>query len=226
MALSKQNAAAQFKRSGPASRLRPPRQLLHDAGYEAIKNSIITCKFKLGECINDAGVSALPGFGRTSVNKALDRLMLEEMVEVIPRTCVIVKSVVLHEVLQVIDARLINEAHCAWLAAQRADNTPIEKLADIAGRARRQERCRHRTLVNPARVVVQILIAVASCAGSTRKHSCTAWRHRRRDQAVQSGQGRGRHATTPRGITHEHWPVVLTAAEIAGKLRVRPERCV
>lgn len=137
MALSKQNATGPFKRSRPSLRHQPPRQSLLDAAYEAIKHNIITCKFKPGECINEAGVSALLGFGRTPVNKALDRLMLEEMVEVIPRKGVIVKPVVLHEVLQMIDVRLINEAHCARLAAQRADNTHIEKLGEIVSRARR-----------------------------------------------------------------------------------------
>jgi DNA-binding GntR family transcriptional regulator len=87
--------------------------------------------------MNEAEVSALFGFGRTPVNKALDRLMLEDMVEVIPRKGVIVKPVILHDVLQMIDVRMVNETHCARLAAQRADNTHIDKLADIVGRARR-----------------------------------------------------------------------------------------
>jgi GntR family transcriptional regulator, rspAB operon transcriptional repressor len=137
MASSMQNMAGSGKRAGSSARRRALRLSARDAAYEAIKHNIITCKFKPGECINEASVSALLGFGRTSVNKALDRLMLEEMVEVIPRKGVIVKPVILHEVLQMIDARLVNEVYCARLAAQRADNTHIERLADIVGRARR-----------------------------------------------------------------------------------------
>lgn len=61
------------KVSSVASRRRLPRQSLRDAAYEAIKHRIITCKFKPGECINEASVSALLGLGRTPVHQAIDR---------------------------------------------------------------------------------------------------------------------------------------------------------
>ena len=131
------NAEARAGTPGAAwSRRHIPRQSLRDAAYEAIKHRIITCKFKPGECINEAGVSALLGYGRTPVHQALDRLMLEEMVDVIPRKGVIVKPVVLHDVLQLIDVRMINETQCARLAAVRAENVHIDGLADIIKRAR------------------------------------------------------------------------------------------
>jgi GntR family transcriptional regulator, rspAB operon transcriptional repressor len=116
---------------------RQPRQSLRDAAYEAIKHQIITCKFKPGECINEASVAALLGFGRTPVHQALDRLMLEDMVDVIPRKGVIVKPVILSDVLQMIDVRLVNEAYCAQLAAERADDADIKTLEAVVGRARK-----------------------------------------------------------------------------------------
>ena len=122
---------------GLSSRRRTGHQSLRDAAYEDIKHRIITCKFKPGECINESAVSALTGFGRTPVHQALDRLMLEEMVEVIPRKGVIVKPIVLQDVMQMIDVRMVNEAHCARLAAERADNSHVEKLAAVIGRARK-----------------------------------------------------------------------------------------
>jgi DNA-binding GntR family transcriptional regulator len=117
------------------SRRRLPRQSLRDAAYEAIKLRIITCKFKPGECINEASVSQLLGYGRTPVHQALDRLMLEEMVEVIPRKGVIVKPVILQDVMQMIDVRMVNETHCARLAAARADDTHIKALTGVLNRA-------------------------------------------------------------------------------------------
>ena len=120
---------------GAPSRRRLPRQSLRDAAYEAIKHRIITCKFKPGECINEASVSALLGLGRTPVHQAIDRLMLEEMVEVIPRKGVIVKPVILQDVMQMIEVRLINEVYCARLAAARADDTHINDLVGIIDRA-------------------------------------------------------------------------------------------
>jgi DNA-binding GntR family transcriptional regulator len=109
---------------------------LRDAAYEEIKHRVMTCKFKPGECINEASVSALLGFGRTPVHQALDRLMIEGMVEVIPRKGVIVKPVILHDVMQMIDVRLINETQCARLAAIRADDTHIEEMVVVIDRAR------------------------------------------------------------------------------------------
>ena len=114
-----------------------PRQSLRDAAYEAIKHQIITCKFKPGECINEASVAALLGFGRTPVHQALDRLMLEEMVDVIPRKGVIVKPVILSDVLQMIDVRLVNETYCAQLAAERADDADIKALEAVVEQARK-----------------------------------------------------------------------------------------
>src|SRR5262249_8562631 len=118
------------------TRRRLPRLSLRDQAYEAIKDRIITCQFKPGECINEASVSALLGLGRTPVHQALDRLMFEEMVEVIPRKGVIVKPVILQDVLQMIDVRLINETQCARLAAERADDSHIAEMASVLGRAR------------------------------------------------------------------------------------------
>jgi GntR family transcriptional regulator, rspAB operon transcriptional repressor len=135
--LRKKGAGPRNRKVGAVeSRRRLPRQSLRDAAYEAIKHRIITCKFKPGECINEASVSALLGLGRTPVHQAIDRLMLEEMVEVIPRKGVIVKPVILQDVMQMIDVRLINEVYCARIAATRADDTHIESLVGIMDRAR------------------------------------------------------------------------------------------
>jgi DNA-binding GntR family transcriptional regulator len=93
---------------------------LRDAAYEAIKNRIITCAFRPGEYINELQLSA----------------MLEGMVEDIPRKGVIVKPVSLNEVLQIIEVRLVNEPYGARLAADHANDTDFEDLADVLKRAK------------------------------------------------------------------------------------------
>lgn len=110
---------------------------LRDVAYDLIKHQIITCTFKPGEYLNEAFVSAKLGIGRTPVHQALDRLMLEDMVEVIPRKGVIVKPVSLEDVMQIIEVRLINEPYGVRLAAERADDTEIAAMTDILGRARK-----------------------------------------------------------------------------------------
>ena len=129
-------------KTGKGSRRREPvaasraTASLRDAAYESIKHRIITCAFRPGEYINELQLSALLNIGRTPVHQALDRLMVEGMVEVIPRKGVIVKPVSLNEVLQIIEVRLINEPLGARLAAEHASDTDLTEMADVLKRAK------------------------------------------------------------------------------------------
>jgi DNA-binding GntR family transcriptional regulator len=114
---------------------RKPAVSLRDAAYEAIKHRIITCEFRPGEYINELQLSAMLKIGRTPVHQALDRLMMEGMVEVIPRKGVIVKPVSLNEVLQILEVQLINEPYGARLAAEHASDTDIKALDTVIEQA-------------------------------------------------------------------------------------------
>lgn len=118
-------------------------QSLRDAAYEAIKHRIITCAFKPGEYLNEATVSAALGIGRTPVHQAIDRLMLDGLVDVIPRKGVIVKPVSLDEIMQIIEVRLLNESYCVRLAAERAEEDDLKQLSDILARARQWTEARN-----------------------------------------------------------------------------------
>jgi DNA-binding GntR family transcriptional regulator len=115
--------------SAAVTDLEPPS--LRARAYEEIKRRIITLDYRPGEYLNEAKISEQLGIGRTPVHQALDRLMLEDMVEVIPRKGVIVRPVSLNEVLQLIEVRLVNETHCVALAAQRATEAEIDEMAAI-----------------------------------------------------------------------------------------------
>jgi DNA-binding GntR family transcriptional regulator len=115
---------------------------LTDEAYEAIKHRIITCMFKPGEYINEAYVSGIFGIGRTPVHQALGRLVLEDLVSVIPRKGVIVNPLSLEEILQIIEVRQINEAHCVRLAAERATGSDIAAMARILAKAKRATEAR------------------------------------------------------------------------------------
>jgi len=107
---------------------RAPRKSLRERAYEAIKQQIITCELRPGEVLSEAAVSAALDIGRTPVHQALDRLMIEGMVDVLPRKGVIVRPLSLDEALEIIDVRLINEIYCVRLAAARADRADIAAL--------------------------------------------------------------------------------------------------
>jgi DNA-binding GntR family transcriptional regulator len=127
--------AATAKRGGRALRLRrmPSAAVtsLRDTAYEAIKHRIITCAFKPGEYINELQLSSILKIGRTPVHQALDRLMIEGLVQVIPRKGVIVKPISLNEVLQIIEVRLINEPYGARLAAEHAGDSDIVTMSEV-----------------------------------------------------------------------------------------------
>ena len=120
----------------PAHTNSPTAASLRDAAYDAIKHRIITCAFRPGEYINELQLSSMLKIGRTPVHQALDRLMIEGLVDVIPRKGVIVRPVSLNEVLQIIETRLVNESYCSRLAAERANNSDIAELADVLKRTK------------------------------------------------------------------------------------------
>ena len=124
----------QYKESRPTESGHP--RSLKEAAYAAIRHRIITCAFKPGEFINEAQVSALLGIGRTPVHQAIDRLMLDGMVTILPRKGVCVKPISVDEILAIIDIRLINEVYCVRLAAEKATPDDIAHLADVLARAR------------------------------------------------------------------------------------------
>lgn len=97
---------------------------LRDRAYQEIKRRINRMEFRPGAYLNEAQISRTLRIGRTPVHQALDRLMLEGLVQVIPRKGVMVETISLDQVLQIIDVRLVNEPFCVGLAAERA--TPVE----------------------------------------------------------------------------------------------------
>lgn len=109
----------------------PPSLSLRDRAYAEIKRRINRLEFRPGLYLNEATISEELGIGRTPVHQALDRLMREGLVQVIPRKGVIVQPVSLDEVLQIADVRLVNETHGVSLAVERATAADISNLRRI-----------------------------------------------------------------------------------------------
>jgi DNA-binding GntR family transcriptional regulator len=113
-----------------------PVQSLRDTAYEAIKHRIITLAFKPGEYVNELQLSEMLGIGRTPVHQAIDRLMLEGQVEIIPRKGIIVKPLSLSEILEITEIRLLNEGYCLRRVVDRASDADIAALGEILKEAR------------------------------------------------------------------------------------------
>jgi DNA-binding GntR family transcriptional regulator len=101
---------------------------LRDRAYLEIKRRINRMEFRPGAYLNEAQISRTLRIGRTPVHQALDRLMLEGLVQVIPRKGVMVETISLDQVLQIIDVRLVNEPFCVGLAAERATPAEVSQL--------------------------------------------------------------------------------------------------
>jgi len=116
---------------------------LADKAYEAIKQQIITLKFEPGAYLNEASISKRLGIGRNPVHLAVRRLVLEGMLEVMPRKGVIVKPASLKEVLEISELRLLNESYCVRLAAQRATEADIALMERIVAQGEQSARQRN-----------------------------------------------------------------------------------
>lgn len=112
------------RRAMPAER--PPS--LRDQAYEEIKHRIITCMLKPGEVLIEADLCAELDIGRTPVHQAIDRLVTDGLIGVMPRKGIIVKPVTLDEILDIIEVRLVNEIYCARLATTRAETADVARM--------------------------------------------------------------------------------------------------
>ncbi|MCX8997106.1 GntR family transcriptional regulator [Rhizobiaceae bacterium BDR2-2] len=101
---------------------------LRDRAYEKIKHLIITCGLKPGEVLSEAALSVSLDIGRTPVHQAIDRLVTDGLIDVMPRKGIMVKPVSLDEIFDIIDVRLINESYCARRAAARAEPADIARM--------------------------------------------------------------------------------------------------
>ena len=119
---------------------------LRDQAYIEIKRRINRLEYRPGVYLNEAQITRQLKIGRTPVHQALDRLMLEGLVQVIPRKGVVVQSISLDEVLSILEVRLVNEIYCVELAAERATGPEIAKMQDLLRSAASLTRSRDREM--------------------------------------------------------------------------------
>ena len=117
---------------------------LRDQAYFEIKRRINRLEYRPGTYLNEAQITRQLNIGRTPVHQALDRLMLEGLVQVIPRKGVVVQSISLNEVLSILEVRLVNELYCVELAVERATMLEVARLQEIVRNASALTRSRDR----------------------------------------------------------------------------------
>lgn len=102
---------------------------LRDQAYDKLKTKIINCDLRPGEAVTVAELSADLGLGRTPVVQAVDRLVIEGLLEMMPRKGIVVSPISLDEVLDLIEVRILNESQAVRWAAGKATAGEIATMA-------------------------------------------------------------------------------------------------
>lgn len=101
--------------------------------YRALEGQIVTLKLTPGSVVNESYLLELLGFGRTPTREAVQRLAWEGLIEIRPRSGLMIAPLVASDWLRVIDARVGPEIVLARSAA-RFLTPETSKLFDDAAR--------------------------------------------------------------------------------------------
>lgn len=104
---------------------------LTEQAYLTIKDKILSLELRPGLFLNEAALCEITGLGRMPVHQAIQRLRVEGLIEVIPRKGLVIRFDSLHDILELIEARLAIEPEVVALAAQRASQAQLDALARL-----------------------------------------------------------------------------------------------
>lgn len=110
----------------------PVAQGLPDRIYSALKHRILTCSLQPGQRLMEKELSQELGVSRTPLREALNRLSLEQLVFLTPYRGYAVAPVLLADIHNLSELRLIVESESAGLAAERANSEDVEQLKQLA----------------------------------------------------------------------------------------------
>jgi DNA-binding GntR family transcriptional regulator len=104
---------------------------ISDEVYKVIKERILSKSFAPGQRLNLTEMEQQLGVSRTPLKDALNRIALEGLVEIIPRSGTYVSDPTIEEVEETFDVRRILEVYAAELAVQRMTESQIQQARDI-----------------------------------------------------------------------------------------------
>jgi DNA-binding GntR family transcriptional regulator len=107
---------------------------LRQLAYERIKQKIVSLELAPGSVIDEAGLQAELGLGRTPIREALQRLALEKLVVIVPRRGMFVADIGVMDLQRLFEARLALESLAARLAAQRGTAAHWEQMQAVLAR--------------------------------------------------------------------------------------------
>lgn len=99
-----------------------------DIAYQKLRMMIVTTELKPGELLVESKLMERLHVGRTPIREALNRLSWENFVKIIPRQCIMVNEIPLHEVGDISQIRLALSRLESELAAARRTDGDLERL--------------------------------------------------------------------------------------------------
>jgi DNA-binding GntR family transcriptional regulator len=113
--------------------------VISDRAYAELRERIVTARLPPGTALREDDLMRELGVGRTPLREAVQRLALENLVAVQPRSGTYVTGVAAADIVHIAEVRAELEAHAAELAARRLTPHQTDRVAgllrDLAGRA-------------------------------------------------------------------------------------------
>ncbi len=99
--------------------------------YDGIRNLILTYEIKPNERINEVELAKRFGVSRTPIREALNRLVVEQLLQFEPSVGFIRPKINAQEIVNLYELRVIIETEAVRLATQRAEEAEISDLIDF-----------------------------------------------------------------------------------------------
>jgi DNA-binding GntR family transcriptional regulator len=110
---------------------------LSERAYHEIRQMIVRLDLAPGAVIREDDLQASLGLGRTPIREALQRLVRDQFVTVIPRRGMYVSGIDVSELALLYETRAMLEPFAARLACARAKPEHWDRMAEVLDRARR-----------------------------------------------------------------------------------------
>ena len=107
---------------------------MSERAYEAIKESILetdVTKVNDEDRIDERGLSESLGISRTPVREAINRLVIEGFLKVLPRKGIYVVKKTKKEILEILLVRAVLEGMAARLATEHVTDEEIQKMKEL-----------------------------------------------------------------------------------------------
>ena len=116
----------------PKQPIEAPTRTLTQEAYRRLEEMIVTLELAPGEVVSEAILSRRLGIGTTPIREALLQLARENLVQIIPRSGVVVTAVDVRLQLEVLETRREIDRLLARVSAKRATPAERKNIAELA----------------------------------------------------------------------------------------------